>query len=52
LTALTILPLEGYNWKLRLIHFYGVEKEDLLCVDIEATVRRVTQRARKNGKKT
>jgi hypothetical protein len=49
LSSLKILPIDGFHWKLRQIQTFGPDKEELLCTEIEATVRSMKQT--RNNKK-
>jgi hypothetical protein len=49
-SALSVLPLEGFTWKLKQINTYGPYQEPLYCIDIETTVILVNQNRRKNKK--
>jgi hypothetical protein len=50
LSAFSVLPLEGFTWKLKEIHSYGPDREPLYCVDMETAVILVNQNRRKNKK--
>jgi hypothetical protein len=43
LSSFKVLPIDGFHWKLKLIQMYGPDKEELLCTEIEATVRSMNQ---------
>jgi hypothetical protein len=49
LTALSMLPMDGYYWKVKETRYFGKDRRPLLCATIEGTCRVFNPHRMKHG---